>query len=175
MERKMSRKLVHIVLLLISSMLIATASAAIYNIMYMDVVVTPKPAKVYFTTSGAGDATKAGTTVSSDGTYVTFALKGWGNATRIYEDIVHIKNNDTENVECTINVTQVTNVANLQVLNFTIAGQELNALTVGNKVEFTITSSSEVTVGVQLKWKPSPGSDAAVVTLQLTVKGGSGE
>lgn len=175
MERKMSRKLVQIVLLLISSMLIATASAAIYNIMYMDVAVTPVSAKVYFDESEAGDATKAGTTVSSDGTYVTFALKGWGNATRIYEDIVHIRNIDTVNVECTINVTQVTNVANLQVLNFTIADQELNALTVGNKIEFTINSSSSVTVGVKLKWKPSPGTDVAAVTLQLTVKGGSGE
>lgn len=78
--------------LLLILMFIATASAAIYNYMYIQVTpIGVESPKIRFVTGA--DSTAAGASIGTNGTYVIFnSMAGWPNATRIYEDAVGIKN-----------------------------------------------------------------------------------
>jgi len=77
------------------SAIVIGVSAAVYNIMYVQVEQIPaEAAKVYFVTGT--DSTAAGATIGTNSTYVKFnSMAGWPNSTRYYEDSVGIKNADT--------------------------------------------------------------------------------
>src|SRR4030067_2048326 len=94
-RKRFSGKLVKISLLLITSMLIATASASVLNSMYMQASpISAETAKVQFVT--AADSTEAGATVGTNGTYVMLnSLGGWPNSTRTSPAAVRIENLDT--------------------------------------------------------------------------------
>jgi hypothetical protein len=91
------RRLVRTLLLFLAGLLIVTASASVYNIMYMQASpIHVETAKVRFTS--ASDSSAAGAHIGTNGTYVSFSnITGWPNATRVYEAAVGIKNFDTEN------------------------------------------------------------------------------
>mgnify|MGYP001626211790 CR=1 FL=1 len=95
LEKRNRRRLLRTLLLLLTSLLIVTASASVYNVMYMQASPIPaETAKVQFVT--ADDSTAAGASIGTNGTYVSFnSMSGWPNATRIYEAAVGIKNFDT--------------------------------------------------------------------------------
>jgi hypothetical protein len=78
--------------LLLTSMIIAAASAAVYNYMYIEAVpISVEAAKIQFVTGD--DGTAAGTSIGTNGTYASLtSMAGWPNATRVYEDPVRIKN-----------------------------------------------------------------------------------
>lgn len=164
-------KFLKLAMLLLSSLLITTASAAVYNLMYIDTNVTAYSAKVYFTTDGADDATEAGTTVGTNGTYVSFdSLSGWPNATRVYEEAVVITNTDTSSKQCTLSVNSVNNVGSLSALTFTVNGTTLTALTAGTSITFTVSSGRSVPVEVRVQWSPTvTDGTTASVTLELKV------
>ncbi|MCX8150021.1 MAG: hypothetical protein N3D85_00725 [Candidatus Bathyarchaeota archaeon] len=164
-------KFLKLVTLLLSSLLIATASAAVYNLMYIDAEVAPKTAKVYFTTTGATDATAAGTTVGTGGTYVSFnSLSGWKNATRVYDKVVVIKNDNTATRNCTLRVNSTSgSVSDLDKLDFKVGSQTLDATTVNNSITFNISGNSSVDVEVRLKWKATAGNNPVTITLELIV------
>ncbi len=80
--------------LILTSLLIASASAAVYYSMEMRSNVTTATPFVEFVSGG--DSTEAGATVSTDGTYVGITgLKAYPNATLTYEQAVNISNTDT--------------------------------------------------------------------------------
>ncbi|MGF3522399.1 MAG: hypothetical protein ACQXXJ_04800 [Candidatus Bathyarchaeia archaeon] len=163
-------KFLKLTMLLLSSLLITTASAAVYNLMAVDANVAPKTATVYFTTTGADDATAAGTTIGTNNTYVRFSsLSGWPNATRVYEKVVVIKNDNSGDRSCTLSVTSVSGVSDLDKLDFKVGSETLDARTVSNSITFTVSGGSSVTVEVQLKWKATAGSTPAEVGLELKV------
>ena len=85
--------------LLLTSMLIATASAAVYNYMYVQSEdISAKVAKVTF--ASAADSTAAGFSAGTNGTYASFnSMAGWPNATRTYQATCGIQNSHTAAVE----------------------------------------------------------------------------
>jgi len=93
-RRILFRKEMKLVTLLLTSMLMATASAAVYNYMYMQSFgISAEAAKVQFTSSGIADFTAAGGSIGTNGTYVKFtSMVGWPNSTRVYQDAVGIQN-----------------------------------------------------------------------------------
>lgn len=99
MSKKITAKLrntrsMRLATLLLTSLLIGTASAAVYQQLWMNANITAAAATVKFTSGN--DGASAGATISTDGTYVKFnSLGGWPNATRIYTEAVNITNSDT--------------------------------------------------------------------------------
>jgi len=77
--------------------LVVTASASVYNLMYMQASPIPaEAAKIQFVTSA--DSTAAGASIGTNGTYVLFnSMAGWPNSTRTYQAAVGIQNLDTVN------------------------------------------------------------------------------
>jgi hypothetical protein len=90
-----TRKILRTFLLFLASLLIITASASIYNYMYMQAVsIGAEAADVRFVT--AADSTAVGASIGTNGTYVRFtSMAGWPNATRTYQAAVGIQNLDT--------------------------------------------------------------------------------
>ena len=94
-HQKLYRKLLRTLCLLLTSLLIITASASVYNYMYMQATpINAESAKVRFVT--AADSTAAGASIGTNGTYVSFnSIAGWPNSTRTYQAAVGIQNLDT--------------------------------------------------------------------------------
>jgi len=95
LEKRSRRRLLRTFFLLITSLLIITASASVYNYMYMQATsIAPETADVQFVT--AADSTAAGASIGTNGTYVSFtSMAGWPNSTRTYQAAVGIQNLDT--------------------------------------------------------------------------------
>lgn len=93
-RQRKRRKQMRVLLLVLLSAMVTTASAVVYNIMYMEAFgVAVEAPKVYFIVGD--DGTAAGATVGTNGTYVKLSsMAGWPNATRIYENATAIKNVD---------------------------------------------------------------------------------
>src|SRR3989337_2182650 len=93
-QKRTRRRLLRTFFLLITSLLIVTASATVYNYMYMQAQsIGAETAKVQFVT--AADSTAAGASIGTNGTYVRFAsMAGWPNATRTYQAASGIQNLD---------------------------------------------------------------------------------
>lgn len=89
----LSKKPIKLLTLVLTAMLIASASAAVYYSLNIDATVTTATPVVRFI-AGA-DATEAGATIT-DGTYVVMTgLKAYPNATLTYTEAVKINNTDT--------------------------------------------------------------------------------
>jgi len=91
--RKRSLKLLT---LLVTSMLIATGSAAVYYSLVMQPRVATAAAEVSFV--AGGDSTQAGATgYATDGTWVRFTgLKAYPNATLTYEEAINVTNTGSD-------------------------------------------------------------------------------
>lgn len=89
------KKLLRTLFLLLSSLLIVTATASVLNVMYMQASPIPaEAAKIQFVT--AADSTAAGASIGTNGTYVLLnSMAGWPNSTRTYQAAVGIQNLDT--------------------------------------------------------------------------------
>jgi hypothetical protein len=86
------KKSLKLVTLLITSMLIATASAAVYYTINMKSKVTVTALTVKFVNGGD---TPAGSTVND--AFCSLALKSYPNATLTYDKAINISNTDTNN------------------------------------------------------------------------------
>lgn len=88
-----NKKRLDFLVILLTSMFVIAASAAVYNYMYIEAssinVETP-----YIKFVSGTDATSV---IGDNGTYaVITSMKGWPNATRIYEDALRIQNLDND-------------------------------------------------------------------------------
>ena len=175
--------------LLLTSMLIATASAAVYNYMYMQSSgISAKAAKVTFVT--AADSTAAGFSPGTNGTYASFnSMAGWPNATRTYQAACGIQNSHTAAVEIELKFDQAGDwsgdtgwVDSMTVILRDSAGgtQQGNTITVGSAGSSTsainIPASTTWVVEWNIKWNATAQSTHQVsVKLTLIVTGEPGD
>lgn len=92
-----NKKRLDFLVLLLTSMFVIAASAAVYNYMYIEAssisVETP-----YIKFVSGADATSV---IGDNGTYAAItSMKGWPNATRVYEDALEIQNIDSSPHDC---------------------------------------------------------------------------
>jgi hypothetical protein len=181
----LSSKSMKLLTLLLISMLIFTASATVYNYMYMQASpISPATAKVQFVS--AADSTAAGATVSTDGTYVSFnALSGWPNATRTYQAACGIQNLDTSARTIQLAFAQAgdwsgstADITSMTVIVRSTAGgaQQGTTITVGSAGSSTgsvsITGTTTWVVEWNITWKSAaPLTDKVTVKLTMTVTG----
>jgi len=94
-QKQNRRRLLRTFFLFLTSLLVVTASASVYNYMYMQAQsIAAETADVQFVT--AADSTAAGASIGTNGTYVRFtSMAGWPNSTRTYQAAAGIQNLDT--------------------------------------------------------------------------------
>ncbi len=177
----MLSRLLRLVPILAVSVLVTTASAAVYNMMYFQAQqIGVEAAKVYFVTGA--DSTAAGATIGTNSTYVKFtSLSGWPNATRYYEDIAGIKNDDTSSRTIELKFDSwsgsTSSVSAMRVKVFNAGGvQQGSTVQVGTvdstTGEISIPSSTTWRVQWEILWNAGAlSSDKVDVTLTLKVVG----
>jgi hypothetical protein len=169
---------------LLSALLLMTVSAAVYNYMYLQASsIGSKTAKVTF--ADGADATAAGTSVGTNGTYVQFtSMSGWPNATRVYENATVIENNDNAvDFACQLsryswsgNTTSIDELY-VKIYNASALQGTLDVKQDGNYTTFTIPHGEAWRVEWSIKWSATAlSTDSVSVTLMLKVTGeGTGE
>jgi hypothetical protein len=181
------RKALRLLCFLLSALLVMTVSASVYNYMYINVgPVKVYAPKVYFNTGL--DAGLAGASYGDNQTYAKMtSLSGWPNATRIYEDPLRIKNNDTTKdftIELRVDsyTDDTTEVSSFIIrlkdastgalkgtLTITTAGDTTGTLTINHGDEWRLET--------EIKWKAGALTSHKVnAVLKLVVTGeGTGE
>jgi len=99
-RKVLSRKEMKLVTLLLTSLLIATASATVYYSLVMGPTrVTTAAASIKFVAGDDSGSSAAGASgYTTDGTWVKFTnLKAYPNATVTYEQAINLSNTDTSN------------------------------------------------------------------------------
>jgi hypothetical protein len=168
-------------LLLVSALLVATVSAAVYNYMYMQASpISVQTAKVQFVTGT--DSTAAGATIGTNGTYVSFSgLAGWPNATRTYQDACGIQNLDSSSRTIELKFDSwsgnTADVSSITVIVRDTAGgaQKGTTITVGSASttgQISIPATTTWVVEWNINWKATAlSTDTVTVTLDLVVTG----
>lgn len=183
-DRKTKRRVLRLLCFLLSGLLVMTASAAVYNYIYLEATpISSKIAKVAF--ANGSDAAEAGTSVGTNGTYVMFtSMSGWPNATRVYENATVIKNEDgTLDFTCQLSRDSwsgnTASIDELYVKVYDAADTLQGTLDVktGNYATFTIPHGEVWRVEWRIRWSATAlSTDSITVTLQLRVTGeGTGE
>jgi len=172
------KKATKIIVLLISSLFIGVASAALYDYMYLEASVGVEGITLEWI--NGTDADSAGTQIQGLTATLT-NLKGPPNGTRIYPDPVRLKNTGTTSVTFNVTVGDVSGntsqldsiivriynvnssnwVGNLTVWSNGAKGSDLTGLTIpsGNQLKFQweitwkATASTSDSVSVELKVK----------------------
>lgn len=177
---KRNRKLLRTFLLFLTSTLIVTATASVYNILYMQASpITAETAKVQFVT--ADDSSTAGASIGTNGTYVNLnSMAGWPNATRVYEAAVGIKNFDTQNRIIELKFDSWSgNTANIDSITVVVRdspggtqkGSPISVGTEGSTTgQISIPASTTWVVEWNIKWKAEAlSTDSVTVMLHLLV------
>jgi len=160
-----AKKTVKLLALVLTSLLIASVSAAVYYSMSMVPTVTIAQAAVIFEV-GADDTSNAcNVTVDTDPTYASLALKAYPNATLTYTEPLNISNTDTTSAHMvrlshvSIDPNATADVANFTFINFTliqpngnpVAGSDFDYYTSGNN--WTAPSDMTYTsLGASTEW-----------------------
>jgi len=172
------RKEMKLVTLLLTSLLIATASAAVYYSLGMTSTITTATTDVWF--KAGADATAAGVSLNPDNTTATLTdLKAYPNATYTYTDPIRVRNdgsvaylirlrpvslsgNDTEFVF--VNFT-LQSTPTLRALNYTCDGTSWTIPSTTSQI--SIPASTEWSITIETKAKDSALS--ASVTIEIAV------
>jgi len=173
------RKFIRTLILLLTGLLIVTASASVYNILYLQAApIRVEAAKVRFVT--ASDSGPAGATIGTNGTFASLSgLAGWPNATRIYEAALGIRSYDTANHPIELKFTSwsgsTDKIDYIYVKVFDENGQQKGS-TVNVGVEGSSTGQVVLPAGAtwrvqwEIKWKAGAlTTDFVSVILQLLV------
>jgi hypothetical protein len=184
--KRIDRKMLRLLLFLASTLLVMTASATVYNYMYMQASpIGAQAAKVQFVT--AADSAAAGAVIGTNGTWCKLTnMTGWPNSTRTYQAAVGIQNLDTANRTIELKFNQVgdwsgstPNITSITVIVRNTAGattQEGSTINVGTAGSTTgpisIGASTTWVVEWNITWAAGTHSTAAVyVKLTLLVTG----
>jgi len=179
-KKKFGQTSLETLALLLVALTIVGVSAAVYNIFYMRFSpVSVEAAKVQFVTGSDGD--EAGATIGTNGTSVIFSsVSGWPNATRIYEDIVGIKNFDTAARTILLKFESwsgnTENIEYIHIKVFDESTQKGSTVVVGTSGsstgEIEIPANAEWRVQLEVKWKADAlSTDQVSFTLQLIIQG----
>jgi len=128
------KKSLRLLTLFLTSMLIATASAAVYYSMNMQVTVTISQATVIFE---EGSDWPTGSEMGANSTYVSLSIKAYPNVTLTYEEPLNISNtgSSARNVKLKhVSITPASGdgVSNFTFINFTLNGVDFDYTTTGN-------------------------------------------
>ena len=181
-QKRTAKRLLRVFLLLLSSVLVVTASASVLNYLYMQASpITAETAKVQFVL--ADDSEEAGASIGTNGTYVSLnSMAGWPNATRVYQAAVGIQNLDSKSRNITLAFaswsgdTDQIEFIKVVVRDAVGGNQQGNAIMVGTQGSSTgkieIPAGATWVVEWNIKWKAGASSTNSVsVTLQLLVEG----
>jgi len=183
-KRIASKKSVKLLALLLASMLIATASASVYYSMTMQPAVTITGAAIKF---AEGNDWPSGSTMGTNGTWVSLALKAYPNATLFYDQPLNISNTDAASHTFRLRHVSITpasgsaDVGNFTFINFVVqnaAGASqatFNYTTSGNSWTPPSTTSY-MTLPASTKWiiyvetKSAAGATSGIVAnIQIAV------
>jgi hypothetical protein len=187
-----SKKPLKLLTLLLTSMLIATASAAVYYSLYMQTGATISQAAVKFVQGG--DWSNVAGTMGQNGTWCVLSIKAYPNATLTYDEPLNLSETSGSNKDfhLTYQASQSSlpngwSAANWTFINFTImdasgspvSGGGFDFYTTGTNASTTWqtpTMGSDLTIPANTKWTIKIETKAAegawlnqVVTIVITV------
>lgn len=174
-RRRKGQTSLEILALLLIALAITAVSAAVYNLLYMNLPISVEPAKIRFV-SGE-DSGVAGAQIGTNGTYVSFnSVSGWPNALRVYTDAVRIKNFDSS--ARTINLRLDSYGGNTDAIEFIRIKLFDGNVQRGNTIEagtgndstgdLSMPSGAEWRIQLEIKWKDGALSTYSV-SLQLSL------
>jgi len=112
-----SKKSITLLALILASILISTVSAAVYYSMIAQPAVTITAAPIVFV---QGNDWPSGSTLGSNGTWVSLALKAYPNVTQAYDQPLNVSNTDSSSHTFRLRHISITPASgNSQVSNFT--------------------------------------------------------
>lgn len=172
----MDKKRLDFLVLLIISVLIITASASVYKYAFMEA--SPIGVETPYVRFVSGS--DAASTIGNNGTYARIEnMKGWPNATIVYEDALRIQNIDSNLHSCELMFdswsgdTSYVNYIYVKIFD-TVGGTQQNStlsVTAQNSTgTFTIPATTTYYVQWEIKWNGNALSTHTVkVTLKLKV------
>ena len=178
-----SAKSVKFIILLALATLIATASAAVYYSEIMQPSVTITGATIIFV---SGNDFPTGSTLGSNSTWVSLALKAYPNATLTYDQPLNISNTDSASHNFRLRNISVTpasgtsSVSNFTAINFVVentagvAQASFNYTTTGTTWNVP-TTTSYLTLPANTQWilyvqtQAAPSANAVTANLQISV------
>ena len=177
-EKILRNKPLKLLTLLLTSAIIVTASATVYNYMYMQSFgISVEAAKITFV--AGDDSTAAGFSPGTNGTYASVnSMGGWPNATRTYEQACNISATAAVSFELQYDSWSgdTGQVDSMTVIIRNGAGtQQGSTITVGSTSStgtISIGAGEEWSVEWNIKWNANAQTIHSVdVTLQLIATG----
>ena len=172
-----------LIVLLVASSLIGTASAAVYYSIVMEPSVTITSATISF---AQGNDWPSGSTLGSNSTWVSLALKAYPNATLYYDQPLNITNTDSASHTFRLRHISITpasgtsSVGNFTFFNFVVQNtaaspQATFNYTVTGNTWNTPASTSYLTLPANTQWiiyvetRAAAGANAVTANLQISV------
>jgi hypothetical protein len=174
-----NRKYIDLLVLLLISVLVVSASAAVYYVMSMQSTATIAAAPVYFITAGDSSGVL---TLGTNGTYARLSLNAYPNVTNIYQQAVNLTATAAKQVQLapvSITPSSGANVANFtsvvfrlvrssgaQVANFTYttSGSGAAATWVIPSATSYVSISNGEKMAIQVELKAAPGAKSGITT-----------
>jgi len=179
-----SKKSIKLLTLLLTSMLIATASAGVYYSLNMTSTISTMTPYVYFV-KGLDNVT-AGVSLSADNRSASLTtLKAYPNVTTTYDDPIRVRNNHTSlSANVRLRPVSLSGAAtNFVFVNFTLTwmnGTEIASLDyTSNTTDWTIPSetsfeslsnSTEWVIKVETQAIPNAASDSVDIEIKVDVE-----
>ena len=175
----LSKKPLKLLTLLLTAMLIATASAAVYYSLTMTSTVGVFGTNVYFVVGNDNDTAGLVVTLGGNGTTVVLTgLRAYPNATFTYEDPVRVRNNGTQ-VNVRLRHVSISGAADDFVfVNFTLQSLELNYTASGSNWNYAANTTwismpatdPDTEWSIKVETKAIAGaSTSSSVTIEMTV------
>jgi hypothetical protein len=172
-----SKKPVKVLILLLSSLLIASASAAVYYSILMQPAVTIAGAPIVFV---AGNDFPTGSTLGSNSTWVSLALKAYPNATLTYDQPLNISNTDSASHTFRLRNVSITpasgsaSVGNFTSINFIVFTSVANEANGVSQASFNYTTTGTTwTTPANTAYMTLPASTQWIIHVDTTATAGA--
>jgi hypothetical protein len=121
----LSKKPVKFLTLLLTAMLIASASAAVYYSMNMQATATISPAAVIFVEGADASTNACNVSLGANSTYASMSIKAYPNATLTYTEPLNISNTGSSDQDVYLSHVSIVpnshpDVGNFSFVNFTL-------------------------------------------------------
>jgi len=174
--RNERKKILRLLVFLVSGLLVMTAGAAVYNYMYMEG--SPISVEVPYVKFEAG--ADVSSNIGVNGTYAQLTnMAGWPNVTRVYQDAVRINNTDTSGHTCNLifdswsGSTGTVNYIYVKIFDTVGGTQQAGTLSVtasNSTGTFSLPASTTYYVQWEIRWNGGAQStDVVNIVLKLSV------